>query len=54
MKVVEDSLYMLITAVAVAVLLIVLAAVFPWRDAKAAVEGILRDIEYMAGFVKGL
>ncbi|AET34257.1 hypothetical protein P186_2881 [Pyrobaculum ferrireducens] len=53
-KVVEDSLYILITAVAVAVLLIILAAVFPWRDAKAVVEGVLRDIEYMAGFVKGL
>lgn len=54
MKVVEESLYLLITAVAVAVLFIILAAVFPWRDAKAVVEGILRDIEYMSSFVKGL
>jgi uncharacterized protein involved in outer membrane biogenesis len=53
-KVVEDSLYMLITAVAVAVLFIILAAMFPWQDAKAVLEGVLRDIEYMAEFVKGL
>jgi len=53
-KVVEDSLYSVIAAVAVIVLLLFLAAEFPADKLRAVLDAVLEDLRYMSAFVQGL
>ncbi len=52
MKVVEDSLYFVIVAVLVSVLLLFLAAEFPTDKFRAFLDAVLKDLEYMTAFVR--
>jgi hypothetical protein len=53
-KVVEDSLYSVIVAVVVSVLLLSIAAEFPADKFHAVLDAVLKDLEYMTAFIREL
>ena len=54
MKVVEDSLYSVIVAVVVSVLLLSITAEFPADKFHAVLDAVLKDLEYMTAFIREL
>ncbi len=54
MKVVEDSLYSIVVAVAVSVLSLFIAAAFPADKFHAVLDAVLKDLEYMTAFIQEL
>ncbi|MFN7105571.1 MAG: hypothetical protein ACK4M3_03165 [Pyrobaculum sp.] len=50
MKIVEESLYTYIASVAVATLLLITAYLFPLEKFLQVVDGVLRDLSYMASY----
>ncbi|MCC6066540.1 MAG: hypothetical protein LM562_02025 [Pyrobaculum sp.] len=54
MKVVEDSLYSVVVAVVVSVLLLFIAAEFPADRFHAVLDAVLKDLEYMTAFIREL
>jgi hypothetical protein len=53
-KVVEDSLYSIVVAVAVSVLSLFIAAAFPADKFHAVLDAVLKDLEYMTAFIQEL
>jgi hypothetical protein len=53
-KVVEDSLYSVVVAVVVSVLLLFIAAEFPADKFHAVLDAVLKDLEYMTAFIREL
>jgi hypothetical protein len=53
-KVVEDSLYSVVTAVVVSLLLLILTAKFPLDELQYIVKKVLEDIQYMLTFSRQL
>lgn len=54
MKVVEDSLYSVVTAVVVSLLLLILTAKLPFDELQYIVKKVLEDIQYMLTFSRQL
>ncbi len=53
-KVVEDSLYSVVTAVVVSLLLLIFTARFPLDELRYIVKRVLEDIQYMLTFSRQL
>ncbi|MEZ0318727.1 MAG: hypothetical protein ABWK05_01860 [Pyrobaculum sp.] len=51
MKVVEETLYLLVVSVVVSILMLMLSLFFPYEELYKAIRGLESDIEYMKEYL---